>query len=306
MRRIFSLSIVILFTVLSGACTGQAEPPQNTVVPTQPTVVPQRDIVYCSPEGQEQKLDLYFPENKSSLNPLAVYIHGGGWSNGDKSLFWGMSIQPTLLKHGYIVASVNYRLYPQAQFPAMIEDVKCAIRFLRANADEYGIDPSRVGVWGDSAGGHLVSLVGAAGPEAGFDVGEYLDQSSAVQAVVDLYGPIDIAGLARKGYLGDLPGTVFGAKNSQDPILEKASPLTYLSADMPPILILHGDHDTTVSMQESQNFYNQLTTEGAEAELVIVKNGIHDLDANPLKIQPTRAELIEKVVAFFDRSLIKR
>src|SRR5262245_6137695 len=120
----------------------------------------QRDVTYCTVDGVELKMDIYFPKNSTGATPLVIFIHGGGWSKGDKARGHGLTEFPPLLAAGFTVASLNYRLAPEYQFPAMLEDVKCAVRSFRAHASEYNIDPNRIGVWGTSAGAHLASMIG--------------------------------------------------------------------------------------------------------------------------------------------------
>ena len=139
------------------------------------------DVTYCSPDGLPQKMDIYFPKSGGPW-PVFLYVHGGGWDKGDKAEGAGWNY---LNDKGYLVVSVNYRLAAyNIKFPAMIEDVKCAVRYLRAHALEYNLNPDRIGALGASAGGHLVALLGTSDKSAGWDVGEYLDQSSRVQAVI--------------------------------------------------------------------------------------------------------------------------
>ena len=258
------------------------------------------DITYCTVDNVDLKLDLYFPKGMSAPAPLVVYVHGGAWMSQDKTSGAGEIDLPLIidlsLKAGFIVGAVNYRFAPQFQFPAMIEDVKCAIRFLRANAGKYNIDPAHIGAWGGSSGGHLVSLLGATDAEAGFDVGQYLDQSSRVEAVADLFGHADLpAYFTEKGHL-QLRKAVFGNFD-----LIKASPVTYITPDDPPFLILHGDADLSVPLDQAQEFYNKLKTAGVPAQLVIVHGGPHGLDA-PGEI-PSPAQLSQIIVDFFTRYL---
>ena len=137
---------------------------------------------------------------------------------------------------GYLVASVNYRLYPDAQFPAMIQDVKCAVRFLRAHAAEYNLDLNRVGAVGVSAGGHLVSLLGTTDASAGWDVGEYLDQSSRVQAVIAMAGVTDLSRNFPNADIEAMKRVGFGEYN-----VVEASPISHVTPDDPPFLLIHGD-----------------------------------------------------------------
>lgn len=255
----------------------------------------EKDVTYCTADNVDLKLDLYFPKSLNGPTPVVVYVHGGGWTSGSKDDGAGTVDFPALLDAGFIVGSVNYRLAPQAQFPAMIEDVKCAIRFLRTNASQYNINPNKIGAWGGSAGGHLVSLLGTTDQSAGFDMGQYLDQSSRVQAVVDMFGPADLTGAISQNY-NNLKTNVFG---NFDPA--KASPVTYITPDDPPFLILQGDADTTVPLSQSQEFYNKLTAAGVPAQLVIVHGGPHGL--NSPNETPSRSELTQMIVNFFNQHL---
>jgi hypothetical protein len=148
-----------------------------------------RDLVYVEGGHERHKLDLYLPEKADGPLPLIIWVHGGGWQNGSKD--GCPPLRGGYIERGYAVASINYRLSGHAVFPAQIEDCKAAIRWLRAHAKEYGLDAKRFGVWGSSAGGHLVALLGTSGDVKEFDVGANLDQSSRVQAVCDYYGPTD-------------------------------------------------------------------------------------------------------------------
>ena len=244
-----------------------------------------------------------YPKNFTDQpTPVIVYIHGGGWTSGDKNVGAGSLDVNGLLARGYIVVSLNYRLAPQYKWPAQITDVKCAIRHLRANAALYKIDPNKIGVWGGSAGGHLVAMLGTTDKSAGFDVGEYLDQSSRVQAVVDLFGPADLPAMFTSN--AQLVGNrVFGSTSRDDPILVQASPVTYISKDDPPFLILQGDKDKTVPMEQSQELYDKLKAGNVTATLVIVKNAGHGFTPDGGAISPSRAELTKMMGDFFDRWL---
>jgi acetyl esterase/lipase len=248
-------------------------------------------------------MDVMYPENFSGKpTPAAVYIHGGAWMQGDKDTGAGAEDIPGILARGYIVVSLNYRLAPQYKWPSQITDVKCAIRHLRANAATYKLDPNKIGVWGGSAGGHLVSMLGTTDQSAGFDVGEYLDQSSRVQAVVDLFGPADLPAMLTGSAAGAISG-IFGAKSRDDPILVKASPVTYITPDDPPFLFLHGDKDTTVPPEQSQELYDKLKAGGVTATLVIVKNAEHSFRPSGGVMSPSRAELTKMIADFFDKFL---
>ncbi len=262
-----------------------------------------RDVTYCTPEGIAQKMDITYPRviGDKAL-PVAVYIHGGGWTSGDKAGGTGLRDAREILGRGYIVISLNYRLAPAHKWPAQIIDVKCAMRHLRANAAQYRIDPNKIGVWGSSAGGHLVAMLGTTDKSAGFDVGEYLDQSSRVHAVVDLFGPADLTVMfpTNAQVIGN---RVFGATARNDPVLSKASPVTYITPDDPPFLILQGDQDKVVPVEQSQILHDKLKAGGVDSTLVIVKNAGHGFTPAGGAVSPSRIELTKMIADFFDKHL---
>ena len=266
----------------------------------------ERDVVYGSVSGVDLKLDLYVPQKPANgPRPVAVYIHGGGWTRGSKGFGAGMVALGELLQRGYLVAAINYRLAPEFKFPAQIEDAKCAIRFLRAHAGELNLDPGRVGVWGGSAGAHLAALLGMAGASAGFDTsGGWTNQSSRVQAVVDMFGPADLSPGVNLGNTR-LGRRVFGAKSADDPVLKQASPVTYASKDDPPFLILHGDHDGLVPLKQSERLAAALKAVGVPATLVVVTNASHGFAPAGGQPNPNRHELARMIADFFDQHLRK-
>lgn len=225
--------------------------------------VTHRDLAYRADGHERQKLDLYLPEKTDRPVPLLIWIHGGGWQGGSKEN--ALPLRQGWLERGYAIASINYRLSSHAVFPAQIEDCKAAIRWLRANAPKYRIDPARFGVWGSSAGGHLAALVGTSGDVKSLDVGEHLDQSSRVQAVCDYYGPTDFhAFVSRPGYENHANPTspeslLLGGTVKEKPELARAAnPITYVTPDDPPFLIVHGDQDPVVPLQQSELLYHAL------------------------------------------------
>jgi acetyl esterase/lipase len=151
-----------------------------------------RDITYATIDGVAIKMDIYYPRSADKAVPLVLYVHGGSWAGGDKSSAGSIYI-PDLVAGGYMVASINYRLAPDYKIQSQIEDVNCAVMFLKAHAAEYGIDKAHIGAIGDSAGAHLVALLGTSDASAGLEgSGGYNDRSSRVQAVIDLFGPTDL------------------------------------------------------------------------------------------------------------------
>ena len=241
--------------------------------------------------GTAQMLDLYLPRTPGSLpHPLVIFIHGGRWAGGDKSALperGDMSLdtyQKLLLTNGYAVATLNYRLSGEAQFPAQIHDVKAATRYLRANATSLGIDPTRFAAVGESAGGHLAMMLGTTGEDTGLegDLGS-TGVSSAVQAVVSYYGVSDLPHRAgqrdascepitgrspsssENAFLGADLGTPTG-----DRLAVQASPMTYIDATDPPTLLFHGRQDCNVSYLQSQTMHDALSKAGVATELTLI------------------------------------
>jgi acetyl esterase/lipase len=266
-----------------------------------------RNLTYCTGDGQPLTMDLYFPRQAAAIPmPTVVFVHGGGWEIGDKDT--PDEIAPEMIGRGYAVAAINYRLAPQYRWPAQIEDVKCAIRYLRAEASIYHLDPDRIGVWGSSAGGHLAALLGLTDSRAGFDgQGGYADQSSRVQAVVDLYGPTDLPALAQTGSdrMLETMQWVFGDGGKMPAaLLRQASPVTYVSSAAPSFLILQGDKDTIVPASQSAELYRRLQAAGVPATLVVVRNGDHGFVPAGGPVSPAQAERTRLIGDFFDRYLL--
>jgi len=262
----------------------------------------QRDITYCTLDGVDLLMDIHYPDSISGPTPVAMYVHGGGWSGGDKASGAGTFLFKYLTRSGYLVASVNYRLAPEHQFPAMTEDVKCAVRYLRANARTYNIDTHHIGVFGGSAGGHLVALMGLTDTSAGFDVGPYLEQSSQVQAVVDMFGPTDLT-IDFPGAENGIIHRVFGTTDRDSDLLINASPVTYVSRDDAPFLILHGSEDQLVPVSQSELLNRALLDVGVESQLVVVQNAGHGFAVEGGEIDPDRRELGRMILDFFDKHL---
>ena len=187
------------------------------------------NIAYCS-MNEAEIMDFYYPkvESLGSPFPVVLYIHGGGWSKGDKTDLG--RYQDALSEKGIAVAAVNYSLAPENIFPTNIQDLKCAVRHLRANAAAYNIDPDRIGGYGGSAGGHLVSLLGTSSNITDWDVGDYPGVSSSLKAVVDMYGPTDLT-IKFEGNDSDLLKSAFGDTSYKD--AGDQSPITYVSSDDP-------------------------------------------------------------------------
>ncbi|MFZ3467972.1 prolyl oligopeptidase family serine peptidase [Streptomyces sp. 4.24] len=235
------------------------------------------------------KLDLQVPKTSGEKPPLVVYITGGGFVMADKSANLGE--RTYVAEQGYAVASIEYRTETSGStYKDGVADVKSAIRYLRAHADEYGFDASKVGVWGQSAGGYLAAMAGATNGNKQFDSGDNLDQSSDVQAVVDEFGASDLATIAddfdaatKATYMA--PGSfinayVFGPGSKQTVTAdaaanEAADPATYLSASSAPFILLQGDKDQIISPSQSLTLLNDLKEKGVEGTRYVVKGANH-------------------------------
>lgn len=261
-----------------------------------------KDLPYVENGHERQKLDLYLPAEAHSPRPLVIWVHGGGWQAGNKN---GGPYRP-LLARGFAIASINYRLSQHAIFPAQIHDCKAAIRWLRSNASRYGIDPDRFGVWGSSAGGHLVALLGTTGDvkELEGNLGNN-EISSRVQAVCDWFGPTDFLLMNRQaGSRGkinhdsaDSPESkLVGVPIQDDPEKARlASPLTYVSDDDPPFLIVHGDRDRLVAVGQSQLLKAALDKAHVQTKLQIIEDAGHG--------QFRDSEVLESSFHFFEEVL---
>ena len=260
----------------------------------------EHDLTYCTIDQVDLKMDVFYPEDLKAPAPVVVYVHGGGWTSGDKSEGAGMRFTPALLQSGYIIVSLNYRLAPAYKFPAQIIDVSCAIRHLRAYAARYNLDPQRIGAMGGSAGGHLVSLLGLADRSAGWGDGPYESYSSRVKVVIDLFGPADLEHMPSDL---NIANEVFGATSPTDPALKASSPVTYVSADDPPFLILQGLEDKIVPPEQSQLLYDRLKAAGVPAYLTTIQNAGHAFMPVGGQIKPSIEELVQSVVAFCNQYL---
>jgi len=283
------LSLIIAASLASMATAQTPPQPPAPRVPDGTTVL--RDIPYVTNGHAKQKLDLYLPKDGGNL-PLIIWIHGGAWTVGSKSL--EVQVPLNYLRDGYAVASVEYRFSQDALFPAQIEDCKAAVRWLRANAAKYQIDPDRFGAWGASAGGHLVAMLGTTGNVKDFDVGENLNVSSKVQAVVDYFGPADLVHMTGHTGPGSPEAKLIGGPIQDNPDkADRASPVFYVTKDAPPFLIAHGDADNAVPFNQSELLAAALQKAGVPVTLYPVKGAGHGLGIlrDPRVSELTRAFL---------------
>lgn len=225
------------------------------------------DIPYRKGNKNSWKLDLAMPKTKGDKKrPALVFVHGGGWRHGDKNRGYFRSGAVDYARKGYVCISVNYRLTDEAPFPACVEDVKCAVRWLRAHAEKYNVDPNRIGGYGNSAGAHLVCMLGLVRKESRLEGdGEWQDQSSLLNAVCASATPTDFLnwpGSYEKKptlrWLLEAPKTKFKEQAF------KASPISYVHAKAPPFLLFHGTEDRLVDVSQSDRFVKALKEAGAK------------------------------------------
>jgi len=246
------------------------------------------DIEYAVAGNESLKLDVCIPDG-DGLFPTVILVHGGGWRGGDKQVFIKPIFQP-LTDAGFVWFSINYRLAPAHRYPAAVDDVTTAVRWIKAHAREYKADEKRIALIGESAGGHLVALVGA---RDGRQLG--------IAAVVPFYPPCDMEALA----LGeDKTNAAFKAVSAflgfteadgqARRLLRQSSPITYVNKDMPPFLLIHGDKDQTVPYSQSVKMRDRIRQAGASCELSTVEGGAHGMNGweKDPKLQTYKAEMI--------------
>lgn len=258
-------------------------PPKDTLV--------FRDVAYLTNGLPQQRLDLYVPPGPGP-HPLIVVIHGGAFMFGDK----GGENVAQFVKAGYAAASLNYRLSGDAPFPAAVEDCKAAVRWLRANAVQYHLNPDRFGAYGSSAGANLAAMLGTTAGTNAFDVGENLGVSSRVQAVADFFGPTDFLQMDAHRLPGgqehdsaDSPESKYvgGPIQERKEQVARANPITYVTAKTPPFFIAHGDQDKMVPLHQSELLASALKHAGVPVTFYIVKgagHGFHDATADKMML----------------------
>ncbi|HVW83737.1 MAG TPA: alpha/beta hydrolase fold domain-containing protein [Bryobacteraceae bacterium] len=256
------------------------------------------DVVY-SPVGGRQTMDIVRPSTASSTpRPAILLVHGGGFRAGTKEGY--LPLANKLAEHGYVAATATYRLSPRNQFPAAVEDVKAAVRFLRANAAKYGIDPDHIGALGGSAGGHLVLMLGLTAGVPEFEgSGPNREQSSRVQCVVDEYGPTDFTQSYSKSVdAADVLPKFLGGDLDHDRLAHiRSSPLNWVTPNAAPILAIHGTKDPYVAYEQSLWLIERLIAAGVPAELETITGAGHGFKG----ADALRAD--ERAIAWFDKYL---
>ncbi|MBI5773019.1 MAG: alpha/beta hydrolase [Verrucomicrobia bacterium] len=226
------------------------------------------DIAFTHVAGTNLTLDAFVPEGKGPF-PTCILVHGGGFTKGDKTSFIKPLFEP-LGKAGFTWFTINYRLAPEHRFPANIEDTEAAIRWVKAHAQEYQVDPKRIALIGESAGGHIVSLVGVRAKGA-----------TSVAAVVPIYAPHDLElQVKARNALGPSMTALFGLTELNDAAwktLREASSTSYLRKDLPPYLLIHGDKDAQVPYEQSVEFQKKMQAIGARCDFITIKDGGHGM-----------------------------
>ena len=310
LRKICGCFYLLLILALPISVCAQTNAPIANVTPAVAPAPPVpagievlHDVIIGKGGTQDLHAEIAYPKDAPKPLPAVIYIHGGGWIGGSykKTPFIKIAAK------GYFGASIEYRLSNVAKWPAQIQDCELAVRWLRANAAKYNVDPNNIGVWGDSAGGHLVACLGTMADVKEYQgEGGYPGVSGAVQAVVDFFGPTDMtrpdiySPMALK-----LTEGLFGVPYTQNPDLWKSgSPFFYVKAGDPPMLLVHGDSDGLVPIAQSTVFDEALTKAGVVHQFLVVKNGDHGFRPKPgTKIEPSWPDIDKAVFDFFDKYL---
>lgn len=291
------LVVCIALALATSAAAQQREGKQRE------DVVVERDVEYGKAGELPLKLDVVRPAKaRDGLRPAVVWIHGGGWRGGSKNGGAGR-LRPLVATGDYVGFSVGYRLTDVAPWPAQIHDCKAAIRWIRAHADKYGVDPKRIGVWGSSAGGHLVSMLGTSGGVKELEGSNgSADATSRVSCVVDFCGPSDFPAFAEKSPGMNTPNSpvgllLEGRVTDRLEVARQASPITYVDKEDPPFLVVHGTKDGTVPLDQAERFYDALKKAGVDATFVQIVGGGHGIGGQ---------EVNKRVKAFLDKHLLRR
>ena len=236
-------------------------------------------IVIGEGGGRSLKADIFLPPLEEKSRPAVLFIHGGGWIEGDRSQLKGYGI--LLARLGFVCMCNSYRLSNESIWPAQIQDVNCAIRYLRTNATDLGLDPDRIGVSGNSAGGHLSLMAAATNYDQIFEgEGGSNEVSSEIKAVCAIYPPTTIRQLEMLNPLENAFLMLMG-KEAKKEDFDKASPLNYVTEDYPPCMLIHGSTDSVVRLKDSTKFYEKLIEFNRPASLHIFSEEEHAFDGEP-------------------------
>jgi acetyl esterase/lipase len=263
--------------------------------------------------GRTERLDLYLPPVSaaaaSARRPALVWIHGGGFTGGTKSETRAKEICTILAEVGYVAVSIDYKL-GEGAWPQNLLDCKNAVRWLRAHADRYHLDPQRIAVAGGSAGGHLALMVALTAGQAALEpAAPYPHATSDVRCAINMYGITNLLTRQKTDAKGNPTGErnagaslrVFGATDTHDPVLRLASPVTHVTRTSPPILILHGKADTTVDYRQAEELAAALAKAGASHEMVLLENVGHTFAFRTWGKKKLSRDLTPEVLRFLAR-----
>jgi acetyl esterase/lipase len=280
-----SYAVCVLTLGLLMACAGQ----DHKNLPTSPSASV-TTVTFCD----ELKMELHGQRPSATPQATVLYIHGGGWQTGDRrGGFERRRIDP-LTQNGFVVATIDYRLAPQHKHPAQIHDSKCAIKYLRAHARDLGIDPARIGVMGESAGGHLSAMIGLTDPSDGLEGPHFPNISSEMNAVAAFYGLYDLVNVEPSLAQQAVP-QAFTSREAR----VQGSPVIYIDKDDPPFLIIHGKEDRFTNIAQSVKLAMMLKDKGHEPLLVVVENADHGFVPKGGTPTPDNATIDQLLVAFF-------
>jgi acetyl esterase/lipase len=292
MRCLLTIAVVLA----AAACDAPLRFPDNISVKS--------DVVYCRGGGRDLRLDLYTPKVRAAVPaPGIILIHGGAWRVGFRRQFMRQAVH--LASHvGYVAAAIEYRLSSEAAFPAAVEDSKCAVRWLRANAAALGVDPNRIAAAGGSAGAHLAAMLGVTDKAAGLEGnGGHPQFSSRVNAVVAFNGAFDLSTAVRsEATVAPTSQFLGGTLEQRRDVYERASPATYVSSDTPPFLFFHGTADTTVSVEQSRMMAKKIQDAGGRARIFETEGAPHGFFNGPPHYETT----LDRMVAFLREHLERR
>jgi acetyl esterase/lipase len=286
------LSLFVVSVLLRPTQAAQAA---QVEIPTDVTF--ERNIEYANPDDQHLQLNLARPKASSGLLPAVLCIHGGGFRAGSREGYDKLCV--TLAQHGFVAATISYRLAPKYQFPAAVHDTKAAVRWLRLNAAKYQVDPKRIGVTGSSAGGHLAQFLGVTAGVSEFEGDQNPGASSAVSCVVNVYGPSDFTKSYGKSVDAHEVLPLWLGGNLEQARLRhiQASPLNWVTPNAAPTLLIHGTEDKYVAYEQAVWMRDRLKSCGVEVELVTMEGAGHGFKG-------VDAEKAEKaLLEFFERKL---
>lgn len=271
-RTAASLFTIVVLSTLPASAQQQQPAPRAAAapVPAPDVVEVVKDVVYGQGGGKDLTLNLARPKASNGPAACVVVIHGGGWANGRKEMH--NDLIAILAGRGYVAVTVGYRLAPAGVFPAQVEDVKCAVRYLRAHADKYNLDPNRVGAVGFSAGAHLSMMLGVTDKSDGLEgEGGWPDSSSKVQAVVSYFGPTDLAAPELFPDISPILKKFLGGSLADRPdVYKRASPINYVRADSAPMLLLQGTNDPLVNWKQAIRMAEALAKHDVDGRLELL------------------------------------